>query len=93
MFFFIIFCPAYSVFYRCSPASKIQFGLRCSKIGKGVFPYDVQYSIEDAERYAIDGLIDPLENMRDDNVFVWIGTLDEYIPLGKKTYNVFEPFV
>ncbi|XP_021958453.2 uncharacterized protein LOC110854330 isoform X2 [Folsomia candida] len=68
-------------FYRCGPHSLVEFGLRCSKLGMGVFPYDFRLSIGDARRYEWMRLIDPLVNLRGQRIFVWIGELDEYVPL------------
>ncbi|CAL8079179.1 unnamed protein product [Orchesella dallaii] len=68
------------VFYHCGHRSIIDFGIRCSKTGLEIFPYNVKYSIADAKDYEQKGLIDPLLNVADQRIFIWTGDLDIYIP-------------
>ena len=68
------------VFYRCGPNSIIEFGIRCSKSGYQLIPYSVNSAIGDARRYESEGLVDPLSSLDKQKVFIWTGSLDEYLP-------------
>jgi len=68
------------VFYHCGHRSLIEFGIRCSKTGLGLFPYGVSNSIADAKNLEQKGLIDPLANVAKQRIFIWTGDLDIYIP-------------
>ncbi|ODN00255.1 hypothetical protein Ocin01_06416 [Orchesella cincta] len=76
------------VFYHCGHRSLIDFGIRCSKTGLGLFPYSVSNSISDAKEYDRKGLIDPLVNVAKQQIFIWTGDLDAYIPSDMAKKNV-----
>lgn len=73
----------FTAFYRCGPNSLVEFGIRCSQLGQGIFPYDIRLAIWDAKKYEGLGLIDPLRNLNNQRVFIWTGELDEYVPPGE----------
>ncbi|CAG7723667.1 unnamed protein product [Allacma fusca] len=83
------------VFYRCGPGSVIEFGIRCSKYVPLWFPYKVESSVADARSYEENQLIDPLENLKRQRVFIWTGALDEYIPLelAKQNKDFYDNFI
>lgn len=57
----------------------MEFGIRCSKLGSELFPYDVKYAIQDAKNYELKGVIDLLSSLKNQKVFIWTGYQDEYL--------------
>ncbi len=65
----------------------MEFGVRCSNLGLGIFPYNFNISVADAQNYERLKLIDSLKNLETQRIWIWTGDLDEYVPSGKIKLN------